>query len=139
MGQVVPTLADERVRPGWASLSWASLEGSFQALPALVPLIAVQDAGPGFDQPRQHLEDRNRGPALALASAETAAVQLLGDARGQGPSWMVSSMIWNSTSRSVGVLFQMGAVAGHLQTERDLGVRGRCGRELQPQFRVPTR
>src|SRR5215467_16039676 len=54
---------------------------SHRLLFALLPLRAAEQMWPHFNQPGQHLKNRNRRPAESLARSMSAAIQFLGDAR----------------------------------------------------------
>src|ERR1019366_7232724 len=113
------SLAASGERGKWSGYPLTSLRSDLQALAALLPFLAVEDSGASLDQPRQHLKDRHRRPDPALAGAEAATVQLVGDTRvGAVLDGEFHDLKEHLALRRV--LFQVRAVAGHLQAEGNL-------------------
>ena len=114
------TRSDQRVGAAVGPRSLTSLGGDLETLAALPPFFTVEDSGPSLDQARQHLEYRYRSPAVAMAGAEAAVVQLFGDA---GVGAILDGQL-NDLEQHLAlrrVLFQVRTVSSHPQPEWDLG------------------
>ncbi len=84
----------------------------------LLPVFAGEDLRSDLDEPRQHLEHRNRCPAHTLAGAVSAAVELFGD---RGVGTVLHSELHHQLQDLLlrRILFQMLSIRRDLQAKRN--------------------
>src|SRR5580693_10587864 len=91
---------------------------SGQPFAPFLPVFAGEDLRSDLDEPRQHLEHRNRCPAHTLAGAVSAAVELFGD---RGVGTVLHSELHHQLQDLLlrRILFQMLSIRRDLQAKRN--------------------